>query len=89
MFRKFKKDCLKEIEPYINKTGINLIKLTKGKTLHNAIPCKSENLITGEIYAANSILELSNKMNINKSTIYKILKNKKHKKWKIILLEYQ
>ena len=89
MFRKFEKKPLVKIEPYIDNTGNNLIKLTKGKLPHNAIACKAENLKTGEIYETRSLLDLSKKANIHRTTIYRILKNKKHKKWKITLQESQ
>ena len=87
MFRKFEKEPLMKIEPYVDNTGHNLAALTKGKLPHNARQCKAENLKTGENYEADSILELSKKIMINKTTIYQILNNKKHKKWKITLQE--
>lgn len=89
MFRKFEKEPLIKIEPYVDNTGYNLVELTKGKLPHNAIVCKAENLKNGEIYEAQSLLDLSKKMSINRTTIYRILNNKKHKKWKITLQESQ
>jgi group I intron endonuclease len=89
MFKKFESKPLDKIDPYQDKTGKNLVELTKGKLPHNAIACKAVNLKTGEIYEAKSLLELSEKLCIHKTTIYRILNNKKHKKWKITLQEYQ
>lgn len=89
MFRKFEKEPLVQIEPYADNTGHNLVKLTKGKLPYNAIACKAENLKTGEFYEAVSLLELSKRIRVNKATIYRILNNKNHKKWKIILQESQ
>ena len=87
MFRKFEKEPLIQIKPYVNNTGHNLVKLTKGKLPHNAILCKAENLKTGEFYEAKSLLELSKKIDVNRTTIYRILTHKNHKKWKITLQE--
>ena len=89
MFRKFEKEPLLRIEPYVNNKGYNLVELTKDKLPHNAISCKAENLKTGEIYQAQSLLELSKKMVVNRTTIFKILKNKNNKRWKITLQESQ
>lgn len=89
MFRKFEKEPLLRIEPYVNNKGYNLVELTKGKLPYNAISCKAENLKTGEIYQAQSLLELSKKMVVNRTTIFKILKNKNNKRWKITLRESQ
>lgn len=87
MFKKYTNHPQKKIEPYIDNTGKNLIEYTKKHGANNKIKCKAINLKTGEEFYADSLLELSNKIGVHKTTIFRILKNENHKKWKIIKLQ--
>lgn len=87
MFRKFKDTPPNKLDPYVSNTGKNLSILNRGKLPHNAVSCSAENLKTGEVYYAETLLELSNKLKIHRTTIFRILKNNNHKKWKITLEE--
>jgi group I intron endonuclease len=83
MFKKYENIPLTKIKPYIDNKGVNLSKMYKGKNSYNSCKCQALNKITNETIYANSLLELAELLNIHKSTIFTILKNKKHKKWLI------
>jgi hypothetical protein len=89
MFKKFESKPLDKIEPYQDKTGKNLVELTKNKLPYNAIACKAKNLKTNEVYEAKSLKEMDLVLNKYRGFSQRILNNKKHKKWKITLQEFQ
>ena len=80
LFRYEKQD---KIEPYSHNLGIWAKENWKGKIPSNAVKCKLINKLTDEIIEANSLKELSDKTGLHTTTLYNILKNKNHKKYKL------
>ena len=80
MFSYDKKD---NIEPYTHNLGIYAKENWKGKLPYNAKKCRLINKITSETIEANSILELSKLTKLHKTTLYNIINNINHKKYKI------
>ncbi len=80
LFRYEKQD---KIEPYSHDLGIWAKENWKGKIPSNAVKCKLINKLTDEIIEANSLKELSDKTGLHRTTLYNILKNKNHKKYKL------
>lgn len=72
-----------KISPYSHNLGIWAKENLRCKLPHNAIKCKLINKLTGEIIEANSMKELSEKSNLHRTTLYNILKNINHKKYKV------
>lgn len=71
------------INPYNHNLGIWAKENFKGKISYNARKCKLINKKTNEIIEANSLKELSNKTGLHSTTLYNILKNENHKKYKL------
>ena len=71
------------ISPYTHNLGIWAKENLKGKVAHNAKKCKLINKNTDEIIEANSLKELSVKSGLHNTTLYNILNNQNHKKYKI------
>lgn len=87
LFKKFKDKPPQRIEPHTSKKGENFKTLYKGKLTHNARTCHAENLITGETFTEGSVLKLADKIGLHNTTVWRIIKKKNHKKWRITLQE--
>ena len=83
-FRKFTNTPLNNIEIYTDKKSMKISLRQKGRIASNKIKCKAVNKITKEIFEADSILKLSLLTTLHITTIHKIIKNLKHKKWLIL-----
>ena len=79
----FSYDKQDKIEPYSHNLGIWAKENLKGKIAYNAKKCKLINKNTNTIIEANSLKELSIKSGLHNTTLYNILNNQNHKKYKI------
>lgn len=62
------------ISPYSHNLGIWAKKNLKGKLPHNAVKCRLINKLSGKVIKANSMKELGEKSNLDRTTLYNILK---------------
>lgn len=72
-----------KIEPYSHNLGVWAKENWAGRIPPNAVKCKLLNKITKELIEANSLKELSDKSGLHRTTLYNILKNDNHKKYKL------
>lgn len=83
-FKRYVDTPISNIGRYINNKSKKISEKQKGRKAINRVKCKAINKQTFEEFLADSIKELSDMIKLNSATIFKILKNKQHKKWLIL-----